>query len=436
MNTIRRAFSWASWAVVKRVVSMTVLVAGVLALAGAGWWALAGRDDPGATLAGFRPYLIATGSMSPTYRVNGLVLTRHTPIDDVREGTVVAFQDSAGHVITHRAVQVDRAYGSVTRIVVKGDNNPVADVAPVTGENYLGTVVAHTNVTASIWHQFQAQGTLRIVLLPLAGLGLLWISWRTLHSARQSRTGQAIVALGLLTVFLGAGTAVYGRYVDQKHQHINATLTGAADQFHSSPTAQVRVENHVVIGTIAIPALDLYYPLVPHHASASLDVGVGHHAGPAPNEAGNTVLVGNRSWGNLFFARLHRLRAGDVVVVTGLDRQTVYYVVTGHRSLGARDKSYLAQPTDGSRQITLVAKGYDGRSHYVVTAVPATDQRAAATAAVIPHVSDHLMPGGAVPAAIAVGGLLVVGLAANGVITRRRRDRPAGDPHPDVQPRP
>src|SRR3546814_8973060 len=109
---------------IRKGVSWLLLLAGSASLAGAAWWVSEGRHDPEADIAGYRPYIIATGSMAPEYEVNSFVLTRETPFDEVEEGDVVAFSAAAmrGEAAMHRVVQIVRDdAGRPVELVVKGD---------------------------------------------------------------------------------------------------------------------------------------------------------------------------------------------------------------------------------------------------------------------------------------------------------------------------
>lgn len=418
-----------------KVVSWLLLLAGIASLAGAAWWVAEGRQDPEADIAGFRPYVIATGSMAPEYEVNALVLTRETPFDEVEEGDVVAFSAAAmgGDAALHRVVQIVRdGAGRPVSMIVKGDNNPHPDGSPVTEDNYLGTAVAHTNVSAFVVQQYRAPGgLLRVVVIPVAVLGLTWFALSELRDGRRTRTGRALVTVGVVAVILTTATISYARYLDQKEDHVVSTLDGYAAKFEETgPEVAVSIGQTAVNGTIDIPSIDVHYPVIEYVAASSLNVAITHFSGPGLNQPGNVVLAGHRAWGNLYFTRIDQLEKGDVIWVTDSHRDRVQYVVTGHREVTSDDTSVLRQPRgehEGERHLTLISCTYDLRNRYIVEAVAAEGHRADEEP-VATHTEDEgLLPGGAAPATVGVAGLALVTLFAwAAVALRRRRDEEPG----------
>src|SRR4051812_48097661 len=122
-----------------RIVSWVLLIASLASLAGAVWWVDTAKKDPNADIGGWRPYIVATGSMAPGYDVNSFVLTDARPFDEVEEGDVVAFRAAGlgGKPALHRVIHVQSRAGAPIAFTVKGDNNPHPDGAPVTRDNYL-----------------------------------------------------------------------------------------------------------------------------------------------------------------------------------------------------------------------------------------------------------------------------------------------------------
>lgn len=80
-------------------------------------------------LAGYKPFVVYSGSMAPRLAVGSLSFERAVPSSSLRRGDVVTFDDpyTPGRLVTHRIIRViqSRQHGVVYR--TKGDANPVRD---------------------------------------------------------------------------------------------------------------------------------------------------------------------------------------------------------------------------------------------------------------------------------------------------------------------
>ncbi len=135
---------------VRSIVANVFLAAcGLVLLLAVGVTLLAKKSGEPVSVFGFQPYVLASESMAPDYKKGGLVLARQGDIAEVEVGDVVAFRAAAmsNEPALHRVVEIN-GEGAERQLVVKGDNNQLADGAPVTAENYLGRAVWHSNLTA------------------------------------------------------------------------------------------------------------------------------------------------------------------------------------------------------------------------------------------------------------------------------------------------
>ncbi|MFL4477623.1 signal peptidase I [Paeniglutamicibacter sp. ORCA_105] len=108
-----------------RIMSFTTLILAALA-------ALVLIVLPLAT--GSQTYSVLTNSMKPHYGPGTLLVIQPTPFAELRTGDVVTYQIASGRseVITHRITSVGTDQQGNSLLVTKGDNNDVADEAPVT----------------------------------------------------------------------------------------------------------------------------------------------------------------------------------------------------------------------------------------------------------------------------------------------------------------
>jgi len=91
---------------------------------------------------GSTPLTVLTQSMDPTLPPGTLLVVRPTPVEDIRIGDVVTYQITSGQpaVISHRVVSVASSSDGSRTFTLKGDNNALADPAPVTAAQVRGVV--------------------------------------------------------------------------------------------------------------------------------------------------------------------------------------------------------------------------------------------------------------------------------------------------------
>lgn len=89
-------------------------------------------------VAGYRPMVVLTGSMEPTYPVGSMIYYKYQDYESIEVRDVITFEvgDQEGYV-THRVVAKDDTTQSV---VTKGDANATNDVSPVSGDRIVGVV--------------------------------------------------------------------------------------------------------------------------------------------------------------------------------------------------------------------------------------------------------------------------------------------------------
>ncbi len=125
--------------------------------------AIAGRTGG---IGGYRMYAVATGSMEPALPVGSLLLVRTVPIETIRAGDVVTFQEPGrpGVTVTHRVAAV----GPSGALRTKGDANPVADPWQVDGTGISGRVVGHMAKAGTVITLLSSKtGIFWLVLVPL-----------------------------------------------------------------------------------------------------------------------------------------------------------------------------------------------------------------------------------------------------------------------------
>ena len=99
-------------------------------------------------IAGFSVFRVATGSMEPEIPVGSLLLSKATPISQIKTKDIVCFVSkeppTTGRVITHRVVSITTKADGTILLETRGDANLSADRYYVTAENLIGKVAWYT----------------------------------------------------------------------------------------------------------------------------------------------------------------------------------------------------------------------------------------------------------------------------------------------------
>jgi signal peptidase len=120
---------------------------------------------------------LATGSMTPTFPTDSLLLTRTVPASQVVVGDIVTVQRSGELPITHRVVSVTALTSGDARLTLKGDDNRTADVKPYFVRS-VGLVVGGVRWGGSVFAALRS--TLGLAgLTVFATLVVLWAWWPT-----------------------------------------------------------------------------------------------------------------------------------------------------------------------------------------------------------------------------------------------------------------
>ncbi len=91
----------------------------------------------GGRLFGYRPYVVLSGSMEPTYPTGSLLIVQDAVASDVAAGDPITFRLDDSTVATHRVVRIDT---EEEQFVTKGDNNDFEDT-PISFDKLVGKPV-------------------------------------------------------------------------------------------------------------------------------------------------------------------------------------------------------------------------------------------------------------------------------------------------------
>lgn len=135
-----------------KAVAALMTAATILLTLAAVWALLTARPDRPASVLGFSPMVVVSGSMEPEFPVGTFLLSRRTSIDRVEEGDIIVFYGTVGAttgIITHRVVE-KTGEGEAAVLTTKGDANSLRDPDPVTKDNLLGRVVWHSPLLGKV----------------------------------------------------------------------------------------------------------------------------------------------------------------------------------------------------------------------------------------------------------------------------------------------
>lgn len=148
----------------KKLTRIFTALASLALLGAVGAGALAWHD-------GYRMYAVQSGSMSPTYRTGDLLVDA-PPFGPYTPGDVITFRSQGGGpsaVTTHRVLDV-----AGPNIETKGDANDTADVALLTVDDVVGTVMTAVPHGGYALIFFQQPTGAPALMAGLVALVLLW----------------------------------------------------------------------------------------------------------------------------------------------------------------------------------------------------------------------------------------------------------------------
>lgn len=123
-----------------------------------------------AKLFGLQGFTVESNSMAPAYPVDSFIFVKETAPEEIKAGDVVTYVfNNDGLLITHRVVSVDAEHQT---FVTKGDNNNVADPAPVMWGNVVGKVVFSVPKVGTVMRVLTADKNKPYIIASVAIIGI------------------------------------------------------------------------------------------------------------------------------------------------------------------------------------------------------------------------------------------------------------------------
>lgn len=121
-------------------------------------------------IAGYRMYIVLSGSMNPAFDTGSLVFVKPSGVEDIKNGDIITYRGlgDGEQLISHRVVAVNQTEDGIS-FTTKGDANDAEDPNPVTSRNLVGKVVLaipYLGYFLNFTHS--KQGIIFLILIPAA----------------------------------------------------------------------------------------------------------------------------------------------------------------------------------------------------------------------------------------------------------------------------
>lgn len=122
---------------------------------------------------GAQTYTVLTNSMAPKYAPGTFLVVKPTSFASLRVGDIITYQIESGKpaVISHRIVSVGTTESGERVFTTKGDNNSLADDAPVHAQQVRGRLLYAVPYVGFLANKLGQ--TDRGALMPIAAVGLI-----------------------------------------------------------------------------------------------------------------------------------------------------------------------------------------------------------------------------------------------------------------------
>ncbi len=186
-----------------------------------------------------------------------------------------------------------------------------------------------------------------------------------------------IILAAVIALYVLAIRFIYDQFRERKRREISdGILEKVNKNIKKKNTKKTSTEqkvrygghNYTVLGTLNIPKVRFYQPILKENTYGAYNVSVVKIKGPNLNEAGNVVIGGHNYMRSKYFMVINRLVKNDVILVTDLKGRTVKYYVYDYYITSDDDASYLQNIKNGGKYLTLVTCNKGGVDRYIVKA--------------------------------------------------------------------
>lgn len=152
-------------------------------------------------VSGSQTYSVLTSSMAPHYPPGTFLVVKPTEFDSLERGDVVTYQLESGQptVITHRVTGFSTSQDGERLLITQGDNNDVADEAPVMEIQVRGKLfyaVPYVGFLANALGQTDRSWVITALAIALIAFGLFTMVRGAVRARREQRDREHLVQAG------------------------------------------------------------------------------------------------------------------------------------------------------------------------------------------------------------------------------------------------
>ena len=128
-------------------------------------------------------------------------------------------------------------------------------------------------------------------------------------------------------------------------------------------------EGHQILGKLTIAAIGQELPIIAKMSRSALKVSVCYYEGVIIGEDGNMIITGHNYASGAHFGDLHKVKIGDLVVLTASDLTEYVYEVYDMEVVKPDEEEELYEG-EGMRELTLLACTNHGNRRLIVRCRP------------------------------------------------------------------
>ena len=136
----------------------------------------------------------------------------------------------------------------------------------------------------------------------------------------------------------------------------------------------VQLKGYNVIGIVAIPKINIQYPILaiktsnPEETKEPMRYGIVRYWGGNVNDYGNLSIAGHNNYNGTMFGKTKNLEIGDIVELTDLTKTTMQYEIYDIFITDPNDVSILATNDETIREVTLITCTNGNRERFILKA--------------------------------------------------------------------
>lgn len=168
-----------------------------------------------------------------------------------------------------------------------------------------------------------------------------------------------------LLVVLAMIVIKYAGYqiVEKENVEMVKVFDNTEHKIDENGVSQIEMKGYKVIGKIAIPAINLEYPILEKTSEESMKISISRFSGKEVNSLGNLSLAGHNNKDGTMFGKNKRLKLGDTIELTDLTDNTITYEIYKIFPTDPNDVTILETEDENVREVTLITctKGHEQR---------------------------------------------------------------------------